>query len=264
MEIGISISSRMPYKKQIAEMKKVGLLRTFVAAEDPAFEEIMDELAANGIICENLHAPFDKINDMWREGAAGEEMLKRLKDSVERCKRYNIPVLVVHLSAGCPMPEINEIGVRRFTELVECADAGRVTIAFENQRYLENLKWSLDTYTSAGFCWDCGHEYCFTPGLQFMPLFGEKLAALHIHDNACEMNVDNHVLPFDGKIDFTYVAEVIAKSGYQGTLMLETSKAVRYEGKAIYEGLTDEAFYQRAYEALCKLRDMIEQYYNVF
>lgn len=260
MELGINISGRLPYSEQIEGMKKAGIFRTFVAANAANFDELMATLAENGIICDNMHAPFDGINDMWQEGEAGDDMLNRLKISVDRCKQYAVPVLVVHLSAGCPMREISEIGKKRFTDLVEYAVAGGVTIAFENQRYLENLKWSLDACPGAGFCWDCGHEACFTPDLKFMPYFADKLVALHIHDNSCEYNVDNHVLPFDGKMDFDYVAKEIAASEYQGTLMLETSKMSRYEGKAIYEEMTIEEFYRRALEALCKLREMIEEY----
>ncbi|MBQ8815483.1 MAG: sugar phosphate isomerase/epimerase [Lachnospiraceae bacterium] len=260
MEFGINISGKLPYSEQIEGMKKAGIFRTFVAANGHDFDELMAELAANGIICDNMHAPFDGINDMWHEGETGEDMLNRLKISVDRCKQYAVPVLVVHLSAGCPMKAISEIGMRRFAGLVEYANANGVTIAFENQRYLENLKWSLEDCPGAGFCWDCGHEACFTPGLKFMPYFADKLVALHIHDNSCEYNVDNHVLPFDGKMDFDYVAKEIAKSGYQGTLMLETSKLSQYEGKGIYEEMTYEEFYQRAAESLKKLRELIEKY----
>ena len=37
-------------------------------------------------------------------------------------------------------------------------------------------------------------------------LFGDRLCALHIHDNRCGVNTDDHLLPFDGSIDFEDVA----------------------------------------------------------
>ena len=56
------------------------------------------------------------------------------------------------------------------------------------------------------------------------------------------------------------MAKEIAKSGYDGSLMLETSKLSRYGGAAVYEEMTDEEYCQRAAASLNKLKHMIEQY----
>lgn len=260
MEIGISFFGGTPYEKQVECLKNVGVSRTFIGSEYPEFDKVMECFEKNGIICETLHAPFNKINDIWYEGEAGDEMLDRLIDSVDKCARYKIPVTVVHLSSGCPMTAISEIGDKRFEKLVNYAVEKGVTVAFENQRYLENLQHGFEKNPKAGFCWDCGHESCFTPGLKFMPLFGDKLVALHISDNACEYNADNHVLPFDGKIDFEQVAKELAENGYEGTLMLEITKNAAYNGEKIYENMTEEEFYERAAASARRLADMVEKY----
>ena len=74
----------------------------------------MELFMENGIICDNLHAPYLNINHMWGEDVvAGEAMLGQLLDSVDKCHRYGIPRTIVHLSSGRPMPAITEIGLRR-------------------------------------------------------------------------------------------------------------------------------------------------------
>ncbi|MBO5059620.1 MAG: sugar phosphate isomerase/epimerase [Clostridia bacterium] len=263
MEIGISLFSRMPYKEQIKCMKAVGVSRTFIDShtlESDEFDDVMACLAKNDIICETMHSPFDKINDMWKEDETGDAMLQRLLDSVDKCVKYNVPVLVVHVSSGRPMPEINEIGNARYKKLIDHAREKGVKIALENLRYLENLEHLMKLFPDAGFCWDCGHEYCATPGVRYMPLFGDRLAALHIHDNSCVLDSDDHVLPFDGKIDMETVASDIAANGYKGTLMLEISKFVKYGGEQIYEALTNEQFFAKAAEAARRLAAMVEEY----
>lgn len=260
MEIGISIFGGIPFEKQIEYFKRGGINKTFISSETENFDEVMKLFNENGIICETLHAPFDKINDMWGDDEeAAENMLNRLKDSVDKCKKYNIPVSIVHLSSGKPMPEINEKGLKRYEELFLYAKENGVAIALENQRFLENLEYFMNNYDTPRFCWDSGHEYGFTKNIKFLDYFGDRLTALHIHDNRCGIDTDDHLVPYDGMIDFDIVASDLAKSGYKGTLMLELGRNVIIDGKNIYENMSDEEFINHAQKAARKLADKIEK-----
>ena len=259
MNIGLGLFSGIDFETQVRCMKKSGVNRTFICSETPDFDNVMKLFNGNGIICETLHAPFDGINDMWGEDAEkGTAMLNRLKDSVDKCSRYNIPVTIVHLSSGRPMPGISDYGVLRFEELFDYAEKNGVKIALENQRYSENISYFMERYAQPGFCWDIGHENCFTDNIKFMELFGDRLCALHIHDNRCLKDNDDHLIPFDGNIDFDYVAQTLAKNGYDGTVMLEIGKGVTVDGKQVYDSLTDEEYIVKAAGAAKKLSDMIE------
>lgn len=257
MEIGISIFSGMKIENQVKCFKKAGVNRTFVMSDIPDFDAAMKLFKDNDIICETLHAPFNGINNIWGfdENGAGD-VSARLKDAVDKCKKYDIPTVIFHLSSGRPMPEINEIGVKRFEYLFEYAEKNGVTVALENQRYLENLSYFLNNFPITSFCWDCGHEYCFTTGIRFMEHFGKRLAALHIHDNRCGINTDDHLLPFDGNIDFEVVTQNIADSGYKGTLMLEVGKLSSIDGLNIYAAVSDEDYVMNAANVARKLADM--------
>ncbi len=263
MEIGMCIFSGVDYPEMVETFKKYGIKRTFIGSDEPDFDNIMKLFSENGIICETLHAPFRKVNAMWGDDEiAAKNMMDSLKDAIDKCYKYNIPVVIVHLSSGMPMPEMNEKGIKRFEEIFDYADERNVKIALENQRYIQNLEYFLNKYKNTGFCWDTGHEYALSVdnSIRFMERFGKRTVALHIHDNRCEFNKDDHLIPYDAKIDFDYVAKAIADSGYLGTLMLEITKDADLDGVKPYENMTAEEYIKRAYDALCKLNDSVTLY----
>ena len=247
----------LPVEEQVRLMQKYGFVATFCGSERTKLLDAYPYMQEAGIVFDNLHAPFDKINDIWSAGPEGDEMLDRLIKSVDTCVRVGAKALVVHLSAGDKAPHVNDYGVNRFAKLMEKAAAENILICYENQRKLSNLAMAFEEFPDqARFCWDCGHESCFTPGRHYMPLFAHKLGALHIHDNMGVYNGDNHMIPGDAKMDFDYVAEQIALSGYQGTLMLELIR----NKTEYYNTWTPEQYYAHAAESVRALNAKIEAF----
>ena len=184
-------------------------------------------------------------------------MLQSLLDCVDNCRNAGVPKMVVHLSSGKVPPRMNDLGFARFDQLVEYAVKNNVILAIENQRKLGNIAYMFEIYDDVEqvrFCWDTGHEQCFTEGREYMPLFGHKLVYTHIHDNFCKPGGDLHMLPFDGNIDFAKVAKQLKAVDYQGSLTLEVIPTV-WDG---YKGVSREAYYEKAYQAVSKIRDMMQ------
>ena len=130
-------------------------------------------------------------------------------------------------------------------------------IAFENQRKPDRLAWAFEKFgrmPHVGFCFDCGHEGCFTQGVQFLPLYGDRVLCTHIHDNDCVQGEDLHVLPFDGKLDFGRVARQIRESRYAGPLTLE----IHAVNSNKYDFMTLQAFLERAAHSIKRLRSMVD------
>ena len=259
-KIGINLDA----KKGIAPIEyikmahEVGFGAMFTGVPDEReLYEIANALAAHGMSYDTMHAPFDGINQIWMEGEQGERMLARLLQAVDRCHAASVPITVVHLSSGKTPPAVSAVGSARYERLVEHAAAKGVKIAFENQRQLENLTWAFRHFEGAenvGFCFDCGHEGCFTPGLSFMPIFGKRLICTHLHDNSCLPDQDLHQLPFDGKLSFGRVASSLRESGYQGTLMLECFA----ENSDKYTLMSCEQYLAAAAIAAKRLRRMVD------
>lgn len=240
-------------EEYLREIAGLGFSSIFSGVRTPEHQTAIAELCAKyGLEYETLHAPFGHINDIWLENDNG--MLDELCACVDHCVLAGAPITVVHLSAGQKPPSITDIGRERFTRLVDYAAEKNIVIAFENQRKLANIAWAFEAFTTdtVKFCWDCGHEFCFTPGRHYMPLFGDRLICTHIHDNTAVFNDDSHFLPFDGACDFGYVADTLRNSDYTGSLMLEVGNPSRY-GE-----LSPQEFLKKAWDAAVRLRTMVD------
>lgn len=260
METGINLYAGLPYREVIAAFEKNEIKNTFVVADHPDFDAAMDCLYKCGVKVESLHAPYRcdgfTVNDMWRVGDEGERMLGRLKHSIDLCDERGVGFLVVHASTGRPMPPITETGKERFAKLFDYALEKGVTVAVENHKFIENTSFLMDTFPSAGFCWDVGHEACFTDGIDYLSMWKARLSVMHISDSECIPDTDKHLIPFDGKIDFARVAEKIA--GLNCTLMLELKPG----NDERYKNLSTMEYYTLAAQRAKKLADMVKAIAN--
>ena len=205
-----------------------------------------------------IHAPFGNINSMWLEGEEYLAIYNEMKESVISAGTFGVPVVCIHVSSGWTPPKINEVGVGRFEELFELGYKNNVVIAIENQRLPSYLAFFMDRYKNnptVKFCYDCGHEHCFTEGVEFAKLYGDRIACTHVHDNMgvsldAGAFTDTHLLPFDGNLDFKKMKDGLDACGYKGGLTLEVSKKNKYFN---YENLTDEEYLKKAYDSLKRI-----------
>ena len=202
-----------------------------------------------------VHAIYKGANNMWLNNINGDGMFQTLISNIDSCHNANVPILVIHISSGFTPPPISKIGKERFRKLVARAQNKKVKIAFENLRVPKYLKWAMETFKdceNVGFCWDTGHENCFTKGIEYMSLYGDRLLCTHIHDNNKELGRDLHLIPFDGKIDYNKVACHLKNSSYEGPLMLEV-----FEKNEIYNTMSGLEFYKKAYNSIRKIQQLI-------
>lgn len=71
-------------------------------------------LAKYGMEYDNVHGPFNHINDMWFDTEAGEAMYQKLTECLDQCAEVNAKAMVVHLSSGLKAPAISEICQARY------------------------------------------------------------------------------------------------------------------------------------------------------
>jgi sugar phosphate isomerase/epimerase len=243
----------IPYSERYRLIKKVGF-DSVVLWWSEAFNRSDYRLAPPfareaGLLIENIHAPFESINDLWLDNAAGEDICNVLLRCVEDCTAFEIPAMVMHLSGGAAPPPVSELGLNRIERIAELAEKLNVNVALENLRNVPHLDSVLSQIDSAhiGFCYDSGHHNCRNPQEDLLGKHGARLMALHLHDN--DGSDDQHRLPFDGTIDWKSVMRNIAAAGYKGTTALE----VMNWG---CENLSPEEFLQLAFERAVKLDNM--------
>ncbi len=242
-------------------IKEAGFVSFFTQAytvsEVTALKEQADKL---GLFYESVHAPFRGINPIWLSGMDYLPIYRGLKESIDACAQNDIPIVVMHLSSGWKAPEINDLGLARYDALVEYAAERGVTIAFENLRKIGNVAYFADRYANVpnvGFCYDCGHEHCYTKYISWPDIFRNRIVFTHIHDNLGRGDEetgdpDLHWLPFDGTKDYAFMMRQLDRYGYEGTLSLEAANHTRPE----YLAMTPKDFLATCYERAAKIAKM--------
>ncbi|HWQ57847.1 MAG TPA: sugar phosphate isomerase/epimerase family protein [Clostridia bacterium] len=208
-----------------------------------------------GLAIGPAHAELDGLNPIWLPGDACEGILAELTAEIEDCARAEADPLVLHLTNGDSPPPVSEIGLARFGELIALAECLHVRLAFENVRRAEHLMAVLDAFPSpaAGLCWDCGHAPLWTPDVDFLSLYGNRLFAVHLNDN--DGTADQHLIPFDGALDWDDIAARLVRAGYRGPVSVEAE----YSASGRYADTSVEEFLARTYRAGVRLDGMLEK-----
>ena len=269
MKLGIECGgvASMSEAETLSLIKEAGFEAVFSCQYDlKTVDALKNECEKLGLSLDFLHAPYAvnrpfrvHINDFWRSDLTYLPLWDAIRQSIDAAQACGIGTVVEHISGDWTAPPITDTGLSRFDALVSYALERNVRLAFENLRNLGNLAVLLERYESfpqVGFCYDCGHEHCYTGHIPMMTLFGSRCFCTHLHDNFGrdpqhpKRDTDAHLLPFDGTIDYTAVMASLRQSGYTGTLMLEVS----YENRQpIYEALTPRRYFALAYERLSRL-----------
>ena len=176
-----------------------------------------------GLFVENMHAPYLKANSIWDEATLGQEYTDHIIACVKDCADYHIPTLVMHpINGVTPVPQNINVGIERFRRIIDCAEKYNVNVAIENQGNPEYVDLVFRNIQSdrLKFCFDSGHEKYYSPQLDLLKLYGDKLVALHLHDN--DGTEDSHALPFTGEVDWMRIANRLKESNYEGAIALET------------------------------------------
>ncbi len=189
-------------------------------------EENVERAQRFQLTIENGHLSYKHINELWLDTLAGEVFFLQLKRDIASAGRWGVPVLVIHTSSGKNPPPITELGLNRFGLLIEVAEKSGVKLAFENLRKPEYPFAVLDRYVcaNAGFCYDVGHRNYLTPEIDYLEKYGNRLLALHLHDN--DGTEDQHLLPFDGTVNWKKEMSAIKNTAYRGSLTLEVKPAL--------------------------------------
>ena len=194
--------------------------------------KLFPEYARNaGLNIDNAHAPYQNANFLWEDTIRGKEAYQEIIACLEDCAAYNIPTLIMHPenktgTETVGLPHDFSIGIERIKRIVETAERLNLNIAMENMsrpEYLEHIFKNIKSQR-LGFCFDSGHCNVFTPNVDFLALYGDKLMALHLHDN--DGSEDWHALPFTGNIKWSDIAAKLKKLSYEGAIALEVGNTI--------------------------------------
>lgn len=212
----------------------------------------------NGIVCNQSHAPFP---------VSVPSVRSMLKHAIECTAEAGGNICIIHPDNN-KSPEEN---AEMYFELLPFAKECGVKIATENmwnwdkendhavfaacstpESFNAHLDAVNDEYLIA--CLDIGHaemKGLNTSAEEMILALGDRLGALHIHDNDCWH--DSHQIPSSMNIDFDKVVGALRKINYKGYFTLEASEYISiYNEDNVFEGI------KKLYLSVSKLAEMFE------
>ncbi len=252
LAINTNYTKTTPFADRIRMIRDAGFKSVIMFWNgSDVFEQELLCVKENGLRIESVHAPFHMMNELWTDTDPVKSLIK-LHGAIDSCSNYAIKTLVVHPTDTTAPPPVSEVGKTYFRGLIRYAKSMNVDLAFENierPEYLDTIFGECDD-TNVRLCYDLGHENCFSKGSDVLGKYGERLKALHIHDN--DGNSDQHAIPFDGNIDMQRFIGKLKELEYYGMITLEVMR----DRSDLYDDLTDEQFLAKAFEAGKKLFEM--------
>jgi len=226
------------------ESVEVFATRTHVDYHNPSVvADLQEWLGAAGLTLHGVHAP---ITDSFSGGRQGRPISLASPDASARAfavaeaeaalhiaRRVPMRVLVAHL--GVPTTPQSAAGEnsreaarRSIEELRRLAEPLGVVVAVEvipNELsrpgpLVHFVEHDLES-AGIGICLDFGHAHMMGDLVEAIETVSEHLVTTHVHDN--RGRTDDHLVPFDGTIEWPSALTAVQKVGYDGTLLLEVA-----------------------------------------
>ena len=199
-----------------------------------------------GIVCNQSHAPFPSLPIIY-------DYLKR---AIECTAIAGGEICIIHPDNNKSAEENAEM----YFELLPFAKQHGVKIATENMWNWDKEKGEalpaacsdhvdfvkhLNVINDDNFvaCLDIGHAAMRglnTSVREMVLALGDKLQALHIHDN--DLLHDNHQIPGSMSIDFDGMVNALREIGYKGYFTLEADTFLKkYDETNVFEGVKELA-----------------------
>jgi len=170
------------------------------------------------------------------EDDSQDQYVRLLENRIEFCSSIGGDAVVIH-----PPPRREEDyssslkrSLRVFEKVRPLCEELSITLAIENcfPKDEEAISFYFDEFPAefVGFCFDSGHAHINGNFDQLLG-FGERLKALHLHDNRGER--DDHQPPFWGTIDWNRVRRWIKDGKYKKPINFEITHNPRsFSGNA--------------------------------
>src|SRR5438094_1104742 len=199
-----------------------------------AIAELASWLRDTGLALHGIHAPIvDRMGagDQWgapfsnavSDNAKRQAAVRETHLALNVARQIEGDVLVVHL--GTPASQGGEnvrgaavrsaeeicrlaepIGVRVAVEVIPNDLSGAPALVSLVERELDGLP--------AGICMDFGHAFLLGDVPDAIETAAEHLITTHVHDN--NGRTDDHLAPFEGRIDWNAALVTMQKIGYEG------------------------------------------------
>ena len=217
--------------------------------DDAAIRALKAWLEEAALTLHSVHAPITDVfangrgqrtfSTAVRDNDARKSTLHEIAAALNIAKVIPFQFLVVHLGVPAvpsPGPDVSrddnnrEAAIRSVEEILEMAEPLGVKVALEvmgnelstASDLIDILERSFDG-ADLGICMDVGHAHILGDTADAIETTSEYLVTTHIHDN--RRHSDDHLVPFQGNINWAATIMAFEKIGYDGVLMYEVKAA---------------------------------------
>ena len=206
-----------------------------------AVADLQQWLADAGLELHGVHAPITDsfVGGRWgpaltvasTEPEARAKAVAESEQALYVARRIPMKVLVVHLGlprtqSDSPDDNSRDAARRSIDELRQFAPPLGVRVAVEVIPNELSRAGSLVHFVEedleaadVGVCLDFGHAHMDGDLLDAIETVSGHVITTHVHDN--DGRLDEHLVPFDGTIDWAAAMTAVQKIGYDQTLMFE-------------------------------------------
>jgi sugar phosphate isomerase/epimerase len=224
------------------EAIEVFATRSHFDYHDPAaIARLSEWLKETGLALHGIHAPIvDSLapGDKWGHPISNavsdtgkrQAAVREADAALNIARRIPTDVFVVHL--GTPTVQGGEnnraAAFRSLEEICRLAEPAGIRVALEvipnplsdGTILVDLLEKDLDA-PRTGICLDFGHAFLMGDVADTIETVSEHLITTHVHDNGGK--TDEHLVPFDGRIDWDIALMTMQKVGYDGTYLMEVA-----------------------------------------
>ena len=204
-----------------------------------AIAQLGEWLKESGLALHAIHAPIVEsmsAGDKWGavisnavgDSAKRQAAVREADAALNIARELGAAVIVVHL--GTPTVQGGEnnrtAAFRSVEDICRLAEPAGVKVALElipnplsdAASLVTMLERDLD-FPRTGICLDFGHAFLMGDVADTIETVAEHLVTTHVHDNAGKK--DDHLVPFDGRINWDMALMTMQKVGYDGTYLME-------------------------------------------
>ncbi|MEO6213941.1 MAG: sugar phosphate isomerase/epimerase family protein [Vicinamibacterales bacterium] len=215
--------------------------RSHFAYQDPAaIASLRRWLEATGIALHGIHAPIAESASGGRfsgrysiastDNATRQRAVCEVEAALGVAREIPCEVIVVHLGLPASQPGAQDnrraAAMRSVEAIIRLAEPLRATVTVEvipndlssASTLVTMLERDFDG-TGAGICMDFGHAHLMGDLPDAIETAAEHLLTTHVHDN--RRRDDDHLVPYQGTIDWPATLMTMRKIGYDGTYVME-------------------------------------------
>ena len=196
-------------------------------------------LSETGLRLHSIHAPIMErygtadgpgFSTAWGDSARRQAAVRETEAALRVLEQIPAGFVVVHLGTPSSKAQAGDnsraAASRSLEEIATMTDARGARVAVEvipndlssTEALVKLIEKDFDG-TSVGLCMDFGHAHLLGDVADAIELAAEHLITTHVHDNRGRQ--DDHLVPYQGTIDWPAALVTMQKIGYDGTYMLE-------------------------------------------